>query len=98
MTKQTEMVKVTTWVLCLVDWDSNNPVFYYNPREGVFQRQFNSQCAYWSEEPCLEIEKELNLEGVQVLKGTMDVPRDHLIDSIMEAFVGVGLVKKGEVD
>ncbi|BAQ11465.1 hypothetical protein OXB_2995 [Bacillus sp. OxB-1] len=94
MVEQIEMAKVETWVLCLGGWESNEPIFYYNPEEDKFQRQFSGKCAYWSEKHCLEKEKELSLDGLQVVKGTMDIPKEDLINSIMEAFVETGLIKK----
>lgn len=39
------------------------------------------------------MEKKLNIEGLEVVKGTMDVPKELLINSIMETFVEHGLVK-----
>lgn len=95
METQKEMVKVETWTLVLIEAKSGpiTPVFYYNPMDDIFERKFNSNCGYWSEKHALEMEKKLNIEGLEVVKGTMDVPRVQLIDSIMETFVEHGLVK-----
>lgn len=96
MENQNEMVKVETWVLGLVNWESSEPVFYYNTVEDKFERKFNNQCAYLSEKDCEKKEKELNIDGLQVIKGTMDFPKDVLINSIMDTFVEAGLIKNHE--
>lgn len=95
METKNEMVKVETWTLVLLEAKSGptTPVFYYNPVDDVFERKFNSNCGYWSEKPALDMEKKLNIEGLEVVKGTMDVPKELLINSIMETFVEHGLVK-----
>ena len=54
---------------------------------------FSNQCAYWSREQCEAKESELNIVGLEIVKGTMDVPRDLLIDSIIETFDELGLIK-----
>lgn len=87
------IVKVESWVLCLIDFEREEPSFYYNPINKSFEREFSNQCAYWSREQCEVIESELNIVGLEIVKGTMDVPRDVLIDSIIETFDELGLIK-----
>lgn len=96
MENQKESVKVVAWILGLVNWESSEPVFYYNTVEDKFERQFSNQCAYLSEKDCEKKEKELNIDGLQVIKGTMDYPKEVLIDSIMSTFVEAGLIKNHE--
>ena len=92
-TEADAIVKVESWVLCLIDFESEEPSFYYNPFNDNFERKFSNQCAYWSREECIVKESELNIVGLEMVKGTMDVPRDILIDSIIETFDELGLIK-----
>lgn len=91
---KTDTLKVEGWVLCLIDSNSGEPKFYYNPKKDIFERKFNKKYVFWSKEDCVAKVKILNVEGLEMLKGTMDVPKDTLIDAIMEIFVEKGLVKK----
>ncbi|MGE7838029.1 hypothetical protein [Viridibacillus arvi] len=96
MEKLSEMVKVGTWALTLTKCESGTltPVFYYNHVDDIFERKFSMNCAYWVEKECVKKEKELKIYGLEMVKGTMDVPKEHLIDSIMKTFVELGLVQK----
>lgn len=96
MEKLNEMVKVETWTLTLTKCESGQltPIFYYNHVDDIFEREFSMNCAYWVEKECVKKEKELKIYGLEMVKGTMDVPKEHLIDSIMETFVELGLVQK----
>lgn len=87
------IVKVESWVLCLIDYESEEPSFYYNPINESFERKFSNPCAYWSRKQCEVKESELNIVGLKIVKGTMDVPKDLLIDSIIETFDELGLIK-----
>ncbi|MFY0742136.1 hypothetical protein AB1K09_06340 [Solibacillus silvestris] len=92
-TEAEAIVKVESWVLCLIDFESKEPSFYYNPINESFERKFSNQCAYLSREQCEVKESELNIVGLEIVKGTMDVPRDLLIESIIETFDELGLIK-----
>lgn len=97
MTTETdEIVKVESWVLCLIDFESEEPTFYYNQINDSFERKFSNQCAYWSKDQCEVKENELNIVGLEIVKGTMDVPKDLLIDSIIETFEELGLINNGQ--
>lgn len=86
------MVAVSTWVLCLCDENTELPSYYYNPNTDAFQRNFNTECAFLEEKMCLEKQKELNVEGLQMVKGSMDYPKELLIEIIMESFEESGLI------
>lgn len=90
MDNQNEMVKVETWTLILTKFESGpvTPIFYYNHIDDIFERKFSIKCAFLGEKECIAKEKELNIFGLESVKGTMDVPKDILIDSIMEVFTG----------
>lgn len=88
--KQQEMIQVTTWVLCLCDESTDLPTFYYNQLEDIFQRNFSNQCAFVNEKTCLEKQNALNLEGVQVVKGSIDYPKELLMNIIVETFAENG--------
>lgn len=90
--KQEEMIHVITWALCLCDENNGLPTFYYNQSEEIFQRNFSNQCAFLDEKTCLEKQSALNLEGVQVVKGRMDYPKELLMSSIVEVFAENGLL------
>lgn len=92
--ERNEIVKMETWVLCLCDFDKEDPVYYYNHVEDVFERKFNNRCAYWDEKSCVEKRDQLNLDGLQMFNGLMDFPRNILIDCITEVFEEVGLIVK----
>ena len=89
---QQEMVKISTWVLCLCDENTDMPTFYYNHEEDVFQRGFTNKCAFLDEKTCLEKQSVMNLEGVQVVKGTTDYPKEQLKKIIGDFFAEEGLL------
>lgn len=91
--KTTDMVKVEVWVLCLTDSDSGEPKFYYNPKKDILEREKHMEQTYCSENACLAKEKELNIDGLTTLKGTIDVPKDILINAIVDTFTEQGLIK-----
>lgn len=86
MKGEVEMINVETWIIGITGHESNQPEFYYNTKKDIFQRQFNRQCAFFSKEDALEKEKELDLFIVDVIKGTIEVPKEELINTIVEAF------------
>lgn len=90
MKNQNEMVKVETWALTLNKCESGplTPVFYYNHIDDTFERKFSMKCAYLGENECIKKEKDLNIFGLEIVKGTMDIPKDTLIDSVMEVITG----------
>lgn len=87
-----EIVKVSTWILCLCDENTDLPTFYYNNKNDAFQRNFNTDCAFLEEKMCLEKQNALNVDGVQMVKGTMDYPKELLVDIITEVFSETGLI------
>lgn len=89
--KPEEMVQISTWVLCLCDENTNSPMFYYNQEEDIFQRNFTIWCAFLDEKTCVEKQSTLNIEGVQVVTGTMDYPKELLTNIIVETFTENGL-------
>lgn len=94
MENQEEMVKVESWILFLGDWDGGNPKYYYNEKEDTFQNKFSTQCAFLSEDDCFKKEKELNLDGLQIAKGTFDLPKETMINSLMSVLEKADLVKR----
>lgn len=92
MKQQEEMIKVDSWILYLSKYDIDEPVFYYNPVTDSFDRKFSTECSFWSEEACIKKENELNLDGIYSAKGTIDVPKEFLIDTIMSVAVDLGFV------
>lgn len=92
MSEQKEMIDVDTWTLYLGDYESNEPVFYYNTKLDVFERKHSNACSFWSEEECKKKDAELNIDGLQIGKGLTRMPKEYLVDTFMSVFVDLGVV------
>lgn len=92
MKSEVEMINVETWIIGITGQESNQPEFYYNSKKDIFQRKFNKQCAFFSEKDALAKERELDLFIVDIIKGTIEVPKEELINTIVEAFRKQGLI------
>lgn len=86
------MVKVKCWVLYLISFETDKIEFYYNHVEDKFDRQFNIQCAFLDEKSCLEKGESLSIVGLESGTGTMDYPRELLVEIITDAFYGNGII------
>ncbi|MDE0582208.1 hypothetical protein ON064_04000 [Planococcus sp. A6] len=96
MAEKPEMVKVESWILYLGDYDTEEPAFYYNPSTDAFDRKFTTVCAFHSEREAKVKELDLNLEGLQIAKGTFDFPREALIEIVTQVFEESGLIEGNE--
>lgn len=65
---------VKAWALALIKDVSSEiePVYYYNSVRKTWVKEFQGGCAFFSEKDCLKAQEELNIFGVEIVKGSID--------------------------
>lgn len=82
-----EMVKVESWSITLVD-DENQPTFFYNHQTDTFQREPKMPCLFLAKTDADKKFLELNNSYLEIVGGFVEIPKEGLIETITEAFLG----------
>lgn len=87
MNKNLEMIDIVSWVIGLMNFEQTEIKFYYNHQTGTFTKKFDMSVVFLSEKDVDQVLNQLDIEGLEKVKGTFKFPREDLMGILTETFI-----------